>query len=286
MYTWCWQLGLCVYFIFSSGGRGRPEGELFEFGSLKPGALAASPQGGGGWRIVWMLHVFEGLNGFWTWEVWRHEHLCNPLSPSSHLGIPFSSSHSAALSEGLRRKEECSGEKKVSKDASQIVSLGSGVKGQRGGGTSGVKWSREASGQFGKCLQDNLLTWDQVGTQSVWLDWDRSNRKEIRILARCEEKLKKTKVYIKCKNYNLNICYCHLLQNAKSENYDFCSRLCARYAKLWCGNSWELFSAHAQITDRLHKIFENFLASIQSQLCLLAKHLMSQRMGFNKSTWK
>lgn len=179
--------GFVCIFYFQLRGRGRPEQELLELGSLKPSALAASPQGGGGWHIVWMLHVCEGLNGFWTWEVWRHEHLCDPPPNPLHLRIPFSSSHSAALSEGLRRKEECSGEKKVSKDASQIVSLGSGVKGQHGGCMSGVKWSRQANGQFGKCLQDNLRTWDQVGTQSVWFYWDHQNRKEIGKRTRSED---------------------------------------------------------------------------------------------------
>lgn len=73
----------------------------------------------------------------------------DPPPTPPHLRIPFSSSHSAALSEGLRRKEERSGEKKVSKDASQIVSLGSGgVKGHCGGGVSGVKWSRQANGHL------------------------------------------------------------------------------------------------------------------------------------------
>lgn len=61
---------------------------------------------GWGWVTRWMLPGCQGLNGFWTWEVWRHEHLHGPP-----LRIPFTSSPSAALSDGPRRKGESSGKK-------------------------------------------------------------------------------------------------------------------------------------------------------------------------------
>lgn len=263
--------GFVCIFYFQLRGRGRPEQELLDLGSLKPSALAASPRGGGGWRIVWMLHVCEGLNGFWTWEVWRHEHLCDPPllpSTSGYLSARLTLQHSAR---GWEEKRSAAEKRKFLKTPHRLSVWGQGVKGQRGGCMSGVKWSRQANGQFGKCLQDNLLTWDQVGTQSVWFYWDHPNRKEIRKRTRCED----TFLTIMCRSYKLNICYCRLLHNAKSELW-FCSCMCARCAKTWCGNSWELFSVHA-LTDFIKSLFEILLASIQSQLCLLANYLMDQR---------
>lgn len=85
---------------------------------------------------------------------------------SENAWIPFTLSLSVALSEGPRRKEERSGERKVS-DSCQ--SPGSGVRGRRGGGMSGVKWSRQANGGLVKCLPGDLLTCGQVGTQSSGL---------------------------------------------------------------------------------------------------------------------
>lgn len=65
-------------------------------------------------RTQWLLN----LRGVEAWTPARP-----PLSENAW--IPFTLSHSAALREGARRKEECSGERKVSE------SCQSGVRGQR-----------------------------------------------------------------------------------------------------------------------------------------------------------
>lgn len=137
--------------------------------SLKPSDNVAS-----GWGVgvihCWTLPGCKGLNGFWTWEVWRHEHLHLPSPPNPPLSQDtFHPVSLCSTQQVAEKKRGASGEKKVSKDASQVVSLGSEVWGQHGGGMSGVKWSRQANGELVYCLPDRELTWGQVGAQSTRL---------------------------------------------------------------------------------------------------------------------
>lgn len=100
---------------------------------------------------------------------------------SANAWIPFTLSHSAALSKRPRRKEERSRERKVSESRLPGCHSGSGVKGRHRGGMSGVKWSRQANGGLVKCLPGDLLTCGQVGTQSIGaFRQDYTNRMEIR----------------------------------------------------------------------------------------------------------
>lgn len=160
-------------------------------GSFQASALTVeektpSPQGGGGRHIVWLLHGCEGFNGFWTWEVWRHEHLHDPLPRSlppprkslGYLSPCLRLRHSASG----REEKSCAAEKgKYPRDVSWAVSPGSGVKGRSWAGMSGVKWSRQASVGLVKCLPGRPADlWPGGNTKQWVLVQVYPNRMEIR----------------------------------------------------------------------------------------------------------
>lgn len=119
--------------------------------------LGAEGGGGGGVggggdfsHIVCLLARCYGLNGFWTWEVWRHEHLCD--SPAPHTAqMPGCLSPGLTLRHSLGGGEE---KESVTEKGKYPGSCQCGVRGQRLGveeGMSGVKWSRQACGGLVKC---------------------------------------------------------------------------------------------------------------------------------------
>lgn len=102
-----------------------------------PCSPAAAPPPRAAWHIVWLLPGCWGFTGFWTWEVQRHEHLCDSLpppppppqpSPLENAWIPFTSSPPEKKRAAWRREESIRG------TSPGLSSLGSEVGGlpQRG----------------------------------------------------------------------------------------------------------------------------------------------------------